>query len=122
MRAAVAEVVEQAMCGVAVVHCSTVSREPSLISDGHVAPKQDDVSAEKLPNSQDIPSCASIPITTLVDSTGFPSLQDSIKKTDRGRLDTRNGIVGSTNKFVVLSDGDVTVPEGRKPRAASQGY
>ncbi|KAK8689716.1 hypothetical protein V6N13_088429 [Hibiscus sabdariffa] len=60
-------------------------------------------------------------LLTLVDSIGFPSLQDSIKNTGRDRSDTGQDIVGSANKFVVLSDGDVTVPEGRKPRAASQG-
>ncbi|KAK8605380.1 hypothetical protein V6N13_102162 [Hibiscus sabdariffa] len=110
-----------------VVQCSTVSGEPSLhgavnsttlISDGPVAPIQDfsvDVSVDNLPSSQDIPKT-----NTLVDSTSFPSLQDSIKKTGRDRLDTGKDIVGSTNKFVVLSDGDVPILEGRKPRAASQ--
>ncbi|KAK8652209.1 hypothetical protein V6N13_061231 [Hibiscus sabdariffa] len=90
-----------------VVQFSTVSGEPSLhgvvnsmtlISDGHVAPIQDfsvGVSIDNLPNS--------------------------IKKTGRDRLDTGKDIVGSTNKFAVLSDGDVPIPEGRKPRAASQG-
>ncbi|KAK9012423.1 hypothetical protein V6N11_040478 [Hibiscus sabdariffa] len=63
-----------------------------------------------------------IPITnTLVDSTSFPSLQDSIEKTGRDRLDTGKDIDGSANKFAVLSDGDVPILEGRKPRVASQG-
>ncbi|KAK8644561.1 hypothetical protein V6N13_123864 [Hibiscus sabdariffa] len=48
---AVPEVGEPYLQRVAVVQCSTVCREPSLISDEHVAPKQDDVSAEKLPSS-----------------------------------------------------------------------
>ncbi|KAK8585501.1 hypothetical protein V6N13_050480 [Hibiscus sabdariffa] len=71
-----------------------VENSTALISDGHVAPVHDSV--DNLSSSQDIPSCA--------------SLQDSTKKTGRDRLDTGKDIVGSINKFVVLSDGDVTAP------------
>ncbi|KAK8624018.1 hypothetical protein V6N13_065377 [Hibiscus sabdariffa] len=46
--------------------------------------------------------------------------KSSTMKTGRDRLDTRKDIVGSANKFAVLSDGDVPIPEGRKPRATSQ--
>ncbi|KAK8583514.1 hypothetical protein V6N12_067783 [Hibiscus sabdariffa] len=69
-------------------------------------------------NSPEISTRATVQVTdNLEDSTVFPSLYDYVKKNGRDQSD----IIGSGNKFVVLSVEDDTIPEGRKAGAASQG-